>query len=102
GRHTGGPSEEHVDEGLAGIVWRKRGLRVAEAAIVREKLRKDAAGAFDMDQVAAAALLPITGKLKASVDIPHALAATAADTARDLREVRRGQTPWRMAEGMLA
>jgi hypothetical protein len=97
-----GPTEEHLIEELAGIVWRKRRLRLAEAAIFRQNLRKDAAGAFDLDQVAGAALLPITGRLKASVDIPHALAATAADTARDLREVKRDQSMSRSAESILA
>ena len=35
-----GPTEEHLVEELAGIIWRKRRLRMAEAAIYREKLRK--------------------------------------------------------------
>src|SRR5437762_2606620 len=39
-----GPTEEHLVEELAGIVWRKRRLRMAEGAIYREKLRSDATG----------------------------------------------------------
>jgi hypothetical protein len=30
-----GPTEEHLVEELAGVVWRKRRLRLAEAAIYR-------------------------------------------------------------------
>ena len=32
-----GPTEEHLVEEVAGIIWRKRRLRLAEAAIFREK-----------------------------------------------------------------
>jgi len=39
-----GPTEEHLIEELAGIIWRKRRLRIAEAAIYREELRSDATG----------------------------------------------------------
>ena len=39
-----GPTEEHLVEELAGIIWRKRRLRMAEAAVYREKLRHDATG----------------------------------------------------------
>jgi hypothetical protein len=39
-----GPTEEHLVEELAGIIWRKRRLRMAEAAVYREKLRHDASG----------------------------------------------------------
>jgi hypothetical protein len=37
-----GPTEEHLVEELAGIFWRKRRLRLAEAAVYRDKLRRDA------------------------------------------------------------
>ena len=37
-----GPTEEHLVEELAGIIWRKRRLRLAEAAIYRDQLRRDA------------------------------------------------------------
>ena len=33
-----GPTEEHLVEELAGVIWRKRRLRMAEAATYREKL----------------------------------------------------------------
>ncbi len=44
-----------------------------------------------MALVAGAALLPVTGDAKVKASIPQAIAATAADTARDLRDVKRDQ-----------
>src|SRR5271168_2647279 len=55
-----GPTEEHLVEELAGIIWRKRRLRIAEAALIREKLRHDVT-AHNEEHIAAAALLPSTG-----------------------------------------
>lgn len=86
-----GPTEEHLVEEVAGIIWRKRRLRLADAAIYRERLRKDAAGSYEPEEIAGAALLPMTGKHKVKADIPNAITATPADTARDLRDVRRDQ-----------
>jgi hypothetical protein len=84
-----GPTEEHLVEEVAGIIWRKRRLQLAEAAIYREKLRKDATSSYDPEQIAGAALLPVTGIHKVKADIPQAFTATSEDTARDLRDVRR-------------
>jgi hypothetical protein len=44
-----GPTEEHLVEELAGV-WRKRRLRMAEAATYREKLRDDAGGYRGSDE----------------------------------------------------
>ena len=85
-----GPTEEHLVEEVAGIIWRKRRLRLAEAAIYRDRLRKDAASTYEPEQIAGAALLPVIGK-QVKADIPQALTATPADTARDLRDVKRDQ-----------
>jgi hypothetical protein len=86
-----GPTEEHLVEELAGVVWRKRRLRLAEAAIYREKLRKDANSSFEPEQITGAALLPVNGSRKVKADIPKAFSATPAETARDLRDVKRDQ-----------
>jgi hypothetical protein len=51
-----GPTEEHLVEELAGIIWRKRRLRMAEAAVYREKLRHDATAYNGPVHVAGAAL----------------------------------------------
>jgi hypothetical protein len=84
-----GPTEEHLVEEPVGIIWRKRRLRSAEASIYRERLRKDATSTLDPDQVAGAALLPLVGKHKVKANIPQALSATPAETAHDLRNVKR-------------
>ncbi len=96
-----GPTEEHLVEELAGIIWRKRRLRLAEAAIYRDRLRKDATSPFEPEQIAGAALLPTIGK-QVKADIPQALTATPADTARDLRDVKRDQSMTCKALNILA
>jgi hypothetical protein len=93
-----GPTEGHLVEELAAVFWRKRRLRMAEAAIYRDKIRKDAAGLHNADGIAAAALLPITGSTTAgNPAIGKAIAATPAETARELRDVRRDQAMTRRA-----
>ena len=86
-----GVIEEHLVEELAGIIWRKRRLRMAEAAIYREKLRRSACDYLGPNQVASAALLPLTGAPESKASIPRAVAASAAETARDLRDTKRDQ-----------
>ena len=97
-----GVTEEHLVEEVAGIIWRKRRLRLAEAAMFRERLRKDAISTFDPEQIAGAALLPVAGKHKVKVDIPLAFTATPADTARDLRDAKRDQSMTNKAVTILA
>ena len=84
-----GPTEEHLVEELAGIIWRKRRARIAEAAVFRQKLRHTATEHNGPVRIAGAALLPLTGAAEAKASIPRAIAATAAETARDLRETKR-------------
>ena len=96
-----GPTEGHLVEELAGIIWRKRRLRLAEAAIYRERLRKDTTSSFEPEQIAGAALLPVIGKHKVEADIPRALTATSEDTARDLRDVKRDEAMTRKALNIL-
>jgi hypothetical protein len=86
-----GPTEEHLVEELAGIIWRKRRLQLAEVAIYQDKLRKEAANTFEPEKIGGAALLPVVGMHKVKADIPQALASTPTDTARDLRDVKRDQ-----------
>lgn len=86
-----GPTEEHLVEELAGIIWRKRRLRMAEAALFREEIRGDASSSYEPEHIAGAALLPVTGRHEAKADIAQAIAAAPADTSRDLRGIRRDQ-----------
>jgi hypothetical protein len=97
-----GPTEEHLVEELAGIIWRKRRLRMAEAAVYREKLRHDATSYRGPESIAGAAIMPLTGKAEGVASIPQALSATPADTARDLRDVKRDQGMTQRALNMLA
>jgi hypothetical protein len=96
-----GPTEEHLVEELAGIFWRKRRLRMAEAAVYRDKLRRDASGYADGAHIAGAALLPITGNCEGNASISQALTATPSETARDLRDLKRDQAMTRRAWNIL-
>ena len=82
-----GPTEEHLVEELAGIIWRKRRLRMAEAAMYREKLRHDAGGYRGGDEIVGAALLPITGSTEGKATVGKAISATPGETARELRDL---------------
>jgi hypothetical protein len=75
---------------------------MAEAAVYREQVRHDATGYQTPEHLVGAALLPLTGSAEGKANIPQALAATAADTARDLRDVKRDQTMTRHARNILA
>jgi hypothetical protein len=86
-----GPTEEHLVEELAGVIWRKRRVRMAEASVFRRKLRHKATDYNGSEHIVGAALLPLTGESEARANIPCAIAATATETARDLRDVRRDQ-----------
>src|SRR5437763_13578458 len=55
-----GPTEEHLVEELAGIVWRKRRLRMAEAALYRQKRHRDATAYKTSGYLTGAAPLPLT------------------------------------------
>ena len=96
-----GPTEEHLVEELAGVIWRKRRVRMAETAVYREKLRSDATDHDTPEHLAGAALLPITGATGQKASIPKALAASQTDTVRDLREVKRDQAMTRKASDIL-
>lgn len=96
-----GPTEEHLVEELAGIIWRKRRLRMAEAAVYREKLRHDASSSYEPHHLAGAALMPVTGSTKHKADIPEALAAGPTETARDLRDAKRDRAMTRRAWDIL-
>jgi hypothetical protein len=97
-----GPTEEHLVEELAGIIWRKRRLRMAEASIYQEKLRHDATGYQTPEHLVGAALLPLTGSADHKANLPQALAATRTNTAGDLRDVKRDQAMTRKALNILA
>jgi hypothetical protein len=77
-----GPTEEHLVEEMAGIFWRKRRLRLAEAAAYRRGL-DDALSSQTAE--AALVLLHVEGQSQWVVD---AIRATAADTEEAIREMQ--------------
>ena len=92
-----GPTEEHLVEEIAGIMWRKRRLRLAEAAAHRRGL----AGTFAPYRAtvkAALAHLDITGESEWVVD---AIRATAADTEDDMADMAADEAMTRRAIELL-
>ena len=93
-----GPTEEHLVEELAGILWRKRWLRLAEAAAHRRGL----CGALSPLQgtvKSALAHLGATGESSQTVD---AVRATAEDAAADLADLEADEAMTRRALDLLS
>ena len=78
-----GPTEEHLVEELAGILWRKRRLRLAEAAAQRHGLEATFAPWRNTVKVALVHLGAI-GQRERVVD---AIRATQADTEEDIADL---------------
>ncbi len=88
-----GPTETHLVEEVAGIVWRKRRLRLAEASAMREGLHRATQSYSDSGE---AALVCVSG---AGGDVGEALRATPEQTDQELGENRKA---WRAAEKALS
>jgi hypothetical protein len=78
-----GPTEEHLVEELAGVLWRKRRLRLAEAAAHRRGLENSFSS---YRETAKMALAHIT-RADESVDVSEAVRITPADTEEELRDL---------------
>lgn len=81
-----GPTEEHLVEELAGVIWRKRRLRLAEAAAYRHGL-DDALGS--RRETAKVALVYLDGSDPAE-NAAVAVRATTDETEAASRELRKG------------
>lgn len=92
-----GPTEEHLVEELAGILWRKRRLRLAEAGLHRRGLH---ATLVPYQHTAEAALAHVDPAAEAGW-VGDALRATDAETARDLAEVDEDEAMTRRALELL-
>jgi hypothetical protein len=92
-----GPTEEHLVEELAGILWRKRRLRLAEAAAHRRGLDGTFAPYRETVKVALAHL-DATGLSERTAD---AIRATAAETEQDVRDTHQVEAMTRRALGLL-
>ena len=88
-----GPTEEHLVEELAGILWRKRRLRLAEAASHRRAL-EDTLAPWRETVKAALVHLDATDQSERVVD---AIRATAEDTAADIQDLDEDEAMTRRA-----
>jgi hypothetical protein len=92
-----GPTEEHLVEEIAGILWRKRRLRLAEAAAHRRGLEGTPSSYRETVKVALVHL-DTTGQSDRVVD---AIRATAADTDEDIAEMAADEAMTRRALDLL-
>lgn len=92
-----GPTEEHLVEELAGILWRKRRLRLAEAAAHRRGLNGTLALYRDTVKMALVHL-DTTDQTERVVD---AIRATDADTEADIRDIGDDEAMTRRALDLL-
>jgi len=92
-----GPTEEHLVEELAGILWRKRRLRLAEAATHRRGL-KEALKPYRKTVNAALVHLDVQEESERVID---AIQATVQDTESDIGDVQEDETMTRRALELL-
>ena len=92
-----GPTEEHLVEELAGVLWRKRRLRLAEAASYRRRL----VGTFPSYQETAQMALVHLDPGAESEAVAEAIRATPADTERDAAELAAEEVIVRGVQRML-
>ena len=92
-----GPTEEHLVEEIAGILWRKRRLRLAEAAAHRRGLEGTLASYRETVKMALVHL-DTSGQSERVVD---AIRATAADTQEDMTDMAADETMTRDALELL-
>jgi hypothetical protein len=92
-----GPTEEHLVEEIAGILWRKRRLRLAEAAAHRRGLEGTLASYRETVKMALVHL-DTSGQSERVVD---AIRATVADTQEDMTDMAADETMTRDALELL-
>jgi hypothetical protein len=92
-----GPTEEHLVEELAGVLWRKRRLRLAEAAAHRHGLDE----ALSESQRTAKRAVVHIDAADGSEDVAEAVRATAADTEDAIRDMQEDEAVTRQALDLL-
>jgi hypothetical protein len=92
-----GPTEEHLVEEIAGVFWRKRRLRLAEAAAHRNGLEGTLS---DYSKTAKVALVHIDAEVQ-SEWVVDAIRAAATDTEEDIREMQEDEAMTRRAIKLL-
>jgi hypothetical protein len=90
-----GPTEEHLVEEIAGVMWRKRRLRLAEAASHRRGINKAIASYSDTLKTA-------LNQVECVGPIIDAVSATPSVTATDLAELKRRDASLRLALKILS
>ncbi len=94
---TQGPTEEHLVEELAGVLWRKRRLRLAEAAAHRHGLEE----ALSQSRRTAKMAVVHIDATDGSEDVAEAIRATAADTEDAVRDMQEDEAMTRHALDLL-
>jgi len=98
-----GPTEEHLVEEIAGVIWRKRRLRLAEAASHRRGIGKATETALFSDTpntlIRALNLVERKPPLRPIID---AVLATPSVTAKDLAELKSRNASQRLALEILS
>ena len=92
-----GPTEEHLVEELAGLIWRKRRLRLAEAAAHRRGLEETLA---PYRETAKAALVHL-GAADHPGRVVDAIWATQADAAEEQADLEQDEAMTRRALDLL-
>ena len=92
-----GPTEEHLVEELAGVLWRKRRLRLAEAAAHRSGLKDTLA---PHRQTAKTALVHLEAD-EESESAGEAVRSTAADAEEEIGDMQRDEAMTRRALDLL-
>jgi transposase len=93
-----GPTEEHLVEEIAGVIWRKRRLRLAEAASHRRGIKKATA---PFSHTLDIALNQVERALPLG-PIIDAISATPSVTAKELAELNRRNASLRQALELLS
>jgi len=78
-----GPTEEHLVEELAGILWRKRRLRLAEASEIQRGLSKTT----DVFSRTAESALVLSASGQRKIDVADALRADPGELATELKAI---------------
>ena len=85
-------TEQHLVEELAGILWRKRRLTIAEAAHHRKMLRSSSTDSYSNAPHSAMIYTNTTANV-GKFDIKKAVACTDADNQEELKEIAKYRKP---------
>jgi hypothetical protein len=92
-----GPTEEHLVEELAGVLWRKRRLRLAEAAAHRRGLENT----FDSYRGTAKAALAHVETADESSDVCEAVRISSEDEEDEIQDIQGDEAMTQRALGLL-